>query len=258
MRIVASCFVLVAMLAIGCDGNGGGGTGGAGGNGKGGGGNGAGAGGTGAAGGGTGAGEQGGGGSGTGAGSQGGGGGGTGKNSGDCDTDADCGGGQCVEISPGGFRVCKATFEEAMNCVSMDFDQCCQTSDCDPGFTCFPWPATPYCGGAAPIEHNECMKDQCTSDAECGGGICAPTGTMANKVRVCVQASCKLDTDCTAENGGICPVVYGSCCQEPVGLFCVYPGNGCRKNSDCGPNEICLVKPDGTARCEVGEPLCPP
>src|SRR4051794_40752489 len=54
--------------------------------------------------------------------------GGTGKNSGDCDTDSDCPGSKCVELVPGGFRVCLDPQPEATKCSGSMLDQCCSSS----------------------------------------------------------------------------------------------------------------------------------
>lgn len=251
--LLACAFLFPLSLFAGCigevnDGSGGSGaSGGSGGSGASGGSGGAGAagGGTGATGGGTG-----------GTGAAGGGGSGGGINSGDCDTDADCPGATCVEITPGGFRVCKVSFAPAETCGQPDFDECCSSADYSSGETCLAAPLTPYCGGPAPLEYNACGKDECAADLECPAGLCAPTGTLGNKVRACYSASCLLDSDCTALAGGICAPVVEPCCNQPVGLFCVYPG-GCRTTSDCGQGEYCEIQPDGSTECVVGDIACP-
>jgi hypothetical protein len=185
--------------------------------------------------------------------------GGGGDNSGDCASDADCPGSACVEITPGGFRVCKKAVVEATECFAPDFDECCTTAECDvAGALCIASPLTPYCGGPQPIEQNFCATDFCAEDLDCGndgGSICAPVGTLGNKVRACVAAACKLDGDCAASPGGICAPVSDACCNAPSGLFCVYPG-GCRSNADCATG-FCQVQPDGSASCEEGVPVCP-
>lgn len=182
---------------------------------------------------------------------------GGGVNSGDCDTDADCPGSTCVEITPGGFRVCKEQHLPAEACLQPDFDECCTTADCPGGSTCLAAPLEPYCGGPAPLEYNVCGNDLCASDADCTDGICTPAGTLGNKVRACAAATCRVDSDCGAEPGGICAPVTEPCCNTQVGLFCVYPSDGCRDNGDCGQGEYCEIQMDGTARCAVGDIACP-
>ncbi|CAN92111.1 hypothetical protein predicted by Glimmer/Critica [Sorangium cellulosum So ce56] len=184
-------------------------------------------------------------------------GGAAGANSGDCHTDANCPGSTCVDITPGGFRVCKTNYPPAETCARPDFDECCTTEDCGPGSTCLAAPLLPYCGGPPPLENNVCAKDLCSSDDECPGGLCAPAGTLNNKVRACVSARCRLDADCDAEPGGICATVRDPCCNQPEGLFCVYPGSGCRSSSDCGQGEYCGRDAGGAARCIVGDVVCP-
>lgn len=246
----ACALLLPLSLIVGCEGEvneatggsgGAGASGGSGGSGAAGGGTGAAGGGTGAAGGGTGA---------------AGGGTGGGPNSGDCDTDADCPGSTCVEITPGGFRVCKSSYLPVDGCSQPDLDECCNSTECPSGEACLAAPLTPYCGGPAPLEYNVCGKDQCSSAADCPNGICAPTGTLGNKVRACYSGSCLVDSDCSAAPGGICAPVVDPCCNQPVGLFCVYPG-GCRTASDCDQGEYCQIQPNGSTECVVGDVACP-
>ena len=183
--------------------------------------------------------------------------GGSSGNSGDCNTDADCPGSACVEITPGGFRVCRVDFPEATMCVEPTLDECCTTADCPMG-TCMAQPLVPYCGGPQPLEYNVCAVDQCSSDAECGdSNICAPAGTLGRKVAACAFSGCKLDTDCGAEAGGICAPVTDPCCSNPTGLFCVYPSDGCRSSSECADGSYCSVDADGRALCVPGFPACP-
>ena len=180
------------------------------------------------------------------------------RNSGDCNVDADCSGGRCVELSPGGFRVCKYPVAEATACGSprSGFDQCCTTADCATG-RCYAFPITPYCGGAAPIPHNSCADDSCRSNADCAGtSVCAPAGALGNKTAQCLTGSCLRDTDCTAEPGGICAPVKNTCCAATRGLFCVYPKTGCREDRDC-PSGHCEIMA-GRGVCQSGPPLCPP
>jgi hypothetical protein len=180
-----------------------------------------------------------------------------GGNSGDCDSDADCPGSACVEITPGGFRVCRTDYPEATVCTGSGLDECCTTADCPAG-ACLIEPIVPYCGGPAMLEYNVCAQDQCASDTECGDGvICAPAGTLGGKVRACAAAGCTLDTDCAAEAGGICAPYTDPCCSNPTGLFCVYPSDGCRSSNDCKSCEYCEIAPDGRARCVAGFPACP-
>jgi hypothetical protein len=84
--------------------------------------------------------------------------------------------------------------------------------------------------------------------------ICAPAGTLGRKAARCLTGGCRFDRDCTAEPGGACVPIAGACCNQPVGLFCLYPG-GCRSNLDCKPNEQCRT--DSThAFCGPTQP-CP-
>ena len=183
---------------------------------------------------------------------------GDGENSGDCAVDADCPGSACVELTQGGFRVCRVDPVPATSCAAPQLDQCCTTAECTGG-TCLTEPIVPSCGGPAMAEYNVCAADLCASDAGCGADtICAPAGTLGRKVRACVPAACKLDGDCAAEAGGICAPVTDPCCGAPTGLFCVYPSDGCRVNEDCPSGEYCEVAfPEGRSHCVSGVPACP-
>lgn len=178
-------------------------------------------------------------------------------NSGDCDSDADCPGSECIEITPGGFRVCRVIHPEATQCAGPD-DECCTSADCVEGL-CLAAPVVPICGGPQPLEYFTCAVDQCQSDAECVsfGGICAPAGTLSRKVAACAPASCFTDAECDDEPGGICAPVSDPCCGGPSFLMCVYPDGGCRDFSDCGPDQYCGVTGDGRAECMDGFVNCP-
>ncbi len=206
-----------------------------------------------------------------GTGAVGGGGAGGALNSGDCVNDADCGGGKCVELTPGGYRVCQMPVQEATQCQSPGMpggDECCTSADCHQG-KCFAFPVTPYCGGAMPMPHNVCATDGCTpgtgTPCPVGNettGVCVPGGTWGYKVAGCLLANCVKDTDCTAEPGGRCAAIEDPCCSSPQGLFCTYPSDGCSKQSDCGPGQSCQVQFDpvrqqNVARCTPGIIGCP-
>jgi hypothetical protein len=189
------------------------------------------------------------------------GGGGGGRNSGDCNTDADCSGGTCVELTPGGFRTCEHTPQEATTCMPPDMDQCCDSAQCPMGGKCFYVHGS--CGGPAMVPGNQCENDQCHTDADClpedpsAVGICAPAGTFGFDVRTCLVGSCKLDRDCKAEAGGKCEPIADPCCGAYArGLFCVYP-DGCRTNNDC-PGGYCEADvQSGRGVCKPGSPPCP-
>jgi hypothetical protein len=143
--------------------------------------------------------------------------------------------------------------------------QCCKSSDCASDTRaparCILGPVETYCGGPAPPPPaNVCATDACASAADCTGpnAICAPTGTLGRKAARCMTGGCRFDRDCTAAAGGACVPVSTGCCNQPSGLFCLYPG-GCRSNADCNKlGEQCET--DGTrAFCgpAVSCPLAP-
>lgn len=191
-----------------------------------------------------------------------------GKNSGDCDTDADCPGGKCVELMPGGYRVCQFPVQEATACQSPStpMDQCCKSSDCATG-KCYAFPVTPYCGGVMPVDHNVCASDGCELGKICPvgnetTGMCMPAGAYGYAVSGCVLQNCTHDTDCNAEPGGVCVPVENPCCGQPQGFFCSYPSDGCKKQSDCKPGQSCQpeydpVRKQTVAHCKDGMIGCP-
>jgi len=188
------------------------------------------------------------------------GGGGSSVNSGDCEKNADCGGDPCVELYPGGYRVCAMKVVETTTC-STPAGQCCKGADCRgdarASATCVLGPIEPSCGGPAILATNVCASDACAIAADCPGaqGICAPAGTLGRKAARCLDGGCRLDSDCTTEPGGICVPVASQCCADPSGLFCLYH-DGCRSNADCKPTEHCATDAS-RAYCAPGAVLCP-
>ncbi|MEZ4223435.1 MAG: hypothetical protein R3B13_20985 [Polyangiaceae bacterium] len=190
-------------------------------------------------------------------------GGASGQNSGECSTDAECAPGVCVELSPGGYRVCKMPVVEATECTNPGLDTCCSTADCASG-KCLASPLIQFCGGAEPQPSNSCAEDQCQSNAGCtreGRKVCVPAGALDYKVAGCMPVNCLLDGECTREPGGKCILLRDSCCGAARGLYCTYPSNGCRKDSDC-PNGYCAPEKNGAfdgsvAVCHSGPIACP-
>jgi hypothetical protein len=188
-------------------------------------------------------------------------------NSGDCQTEADCpNGGICAELSPGGFRVCVSPIAPATTCDAPGLDQCCLPDmPCPNNEPCLAGPLVPFCTGVQIQPYNQCAVDQCSKDADCATSqICGLAGALGLRIRACLYAACKLDTDCTAHPGGICAPVKQPCCGATAGLFCIYPSsNGCRTDADCPPiaghpSRYCA--PDsttGVAACQDGTPICP-
>lgn len=183
--------------------------------------------------------------------------GGSPTNSGDCRPDHnDCGSNsRCVEVTPGGYRVCTVPYPPVTSCSGVP-QQCCSSADCNSGSICYAAPLAPNCGGIIAFGSNVCSSDVCTSDSACGSGsICVPAGTMDRKVRMCVPADCHRDTDCIKAPGGICAPVTTGCCNGTTGLYCVYPG-GCRSNKDCASGN-CELDQTGAAACASGPAICP-
>jgi len=182
---------------------------------------------------------------------------------GDCTSDADCNGGTCAPITPGGWLVCLNVPPQVTSCAMPNPNtQCCSSADCKQG-GCWSTLMLPYCGGPAQQDYNECMTDQCTSDVQCASDVgapkpvCAPAGAFGEPVRFCFTGYCHTDADCTAKPGGVCRPVTGPCCSTPLGLGCVYPG-GCATQADCGQGNSCtLDTTSGTGTCVSGSQPCP-
>lgn len=176
---------------------------------------------------------------------------------GDCQSDADCGGSTCAAVTPGGYKICLGAPPEATGCVpgAPVPDECCTSADCAQG-KCYDNSMLPYCGGPFPAPYNTCVSDACQSDADCGAQqICAPAGAWGRPNRACVAASCHTNADCGA--GGACVPIIATCCGTPQGLACVFPG-GCSKDSDCASDGSthCEIK-DGKGQCVPGFVGCP-
>jgi hypothetical protein len=184
------------------------------------------------------------------------------RNSGDCTTDADCGGDRCVELTPSGYRTCIGKVLEATVC-SLPPGACCRSDGCTPdaGKTgkCVVGPASPGCTPVA-SPANVCVYDGCKAHADCAAlgpnAICAPATAFGHKAAYCLPASCRLDSDCKEEAGGACLTVSDACCGSArvAGLYCVYRGV-CRTKSDCASGEYCKIE-NGRTRCVAGVPAC--
>ncbi len=195
---------------------------------------------------------------------------GSGINSGDCVKDGDCPNGKCVELVPGGYRVCVVPVPEATACQNQSpgVDECCTSAECAEG-KCYAFPAKPSCGGALPVDQNVCASNDfgCDQAGTCpinsdGVGVCMPAGAYGYKVAACLAVGCQRDTDCSAEAGGQCLPIEDPCCGAPNGLYCVYPNDGCHRQADCAVDQHCEVGYDTTkqqniARCVAGSALCP-
>jgi hypothetical protein len=179
------------------------------------------------------------------------------QGAGDCDTDVECPQGKCVEVTPGGFRVCLNEPPEANTCSMSTEDQCCSSAACKVGSKCYL--TSPGCVGPVVLPHNACLADQCQTDMDCMvsgdlNQICVAPGVFGNPVRSCFSAGCRLDTDCTEEPSGICAPVNNPCCAT-VSMACVYPSNGCRSDANC-KNLFCVIE-GSRAQCVDKPPICP-
>jgi hypothetical protein len=179
------------------------------------------------------------------------------RNSGDCLTDKECGAGNtCVALYPGGFRTCVAPVPGPATCTAAS--TCCPgITECAAGSTCVETPLAPSCG-LVTRPTIVCAPSACSKAADCTGNnaICAPAGSLDRKVDSCLTGGCRLDKDCTASAGGKCEPVTPNCCSGPSGLYCVYPGKGCRTSSDCAAGATCQIVSQKTGECVTGAGLC--
>jgi hypothetical protein len=175
---------------------------------------------------------------------------------GECATNADCpDNGECVDLEPGGNKVCKYPVQEATMCTEGDPDECCNSTECDLDTKCYPFPLSPHCGGAQPQPHNVCAKDQCASNNDCpDDGVCVPAGALGFKVATCIPAACH-GTICGQESITDCVIAHHPCCGNAIGLACV---GECATNADC-PDGYCDISQDTfRLECFPGGPPCPP
>jgi hypothetical protein len=177
------------------------------------------------------------------------------KNSGDCDTDADCSGAKCVEVTPGGFRVCAAPVPSAMGCKST-LDQCCSNENCLGDKKCFA--KFGYCEAQGQY-YNTCRSDACATDADCAfedfSQICVPAGVLENGTSFCMDVLCKSDRECQAEPGGKCAPIFDGWIGVYIGLACVYPSDGCRSEKECLSTQSCKLVGQRT-KCANGTFEC--
>jgi hypothetical protein len=150
----------------------------------------------------------------------------------DCSSDADCPRGHCITLSVG-FRTCQSSPAEATECSpNPSQDDCCDSSDCTPGLSCFSTRAFNYDNQS---EFNVCTSDECTRDSDCSNDtICVPKGTLGRPIAFCISAVCHSDADCTDDGAGRCVPMIDECSGGYWTFACAYarPGS-CKTNADC-------------------------
>ncbi len=187
---------------------------------------------------------------------------------GDCTSDANCPGGHCVALVPGGFHVCQFAPVPVTSCdpggPTHGPDECCNTTDCSAdggaGGTCYLNPPLD-CHSLHRLPQNECMTDECQNDNDCidASGdppdpdlACVAAGTIGS-VRTCITAYCHTDADCTAEAGGHCVLTGNTCCHEMNTLACAYASDGCRADVDCASNHCVIDSSSGRVACAANQ-----
>lgn len=151
-----------------------------------------------------------------------------------CETTEDCQGNSCSSVpeSAATFFACEVPVVEATQSVNPQ-DECSSTADCTMGLKCFP---IAECQGVSTTPVNRCVKDECTSDAECTAqpnGVCGFAGMFSYPVRQCIYGSCMTNSDCTDGQNGVCTMVLQSCGFEAKGLHCAYDHDECQSDGDC-------------------------
>lgn len=192
-----------------------------------------------------------------------------------CNSPADCPGDtECFQVPGENFAVCLNP-ESAQGNICPDDYICtedgggdlCENVVCDAGESCDP--ATGRCvGGGATGDCLVCAS--CSSDAECGGGVCASfDGTNG----VCI-ISCDAGTDCPGENtecfqlqqqgggtfngclndnaatAGVCPSSFT--CQEAVEPTDPCDGVVCDAGETCNPRTGDCVESGDTGNPDGG------
>ena len=79
---------------------------------------------------------------------------------------------------------------------------------------------------------NQCTYDACTTDTDCGKGLCSCEPVTGN---YCVAGNCRVDGDCG--KGGFCSPTYPMCSlhgpYQPLGYYCHTPKDECHNDSEC-------------------------
>jgi hypothetical protein len=112
-----------------------------------------------------------------------------------------------------------------------------------------------------PVEECECTYDACFHDTACNTGeLCACHGSpyTGNFGNACVQANCRVDSDCGP--GGYCSPSAdpNSCAGGLLGYYCHTPKDLCVNDADCSPSggpQVCAYQ-NGFWQCEP-EQECP-
>jgi hypothetical protein len=147
---------------------------------------------------------------------------------------AGAGGRAPAQHKPPNGAACPVTSRQSAPCQGGG--SCSVDADCSAGQNgrCTPTGASQRCG---------CVYDDCGSDADCGGALCACDPFDIGNV--CVGGSCHVDTDCGPL--GFCSPVIAPCNGQIVGYQCHSTRDTCLLDADCASGKIC-------ASFELGEP----
>ncbi len=81
-----------------------------------------------------------------------------------------------------------------------------------------------------------CTYDECTTDSDCGAGVCSCEGAFQSDANRCLTTNgCRVDADCGGGTG-FCSPTLGFCGRfdKAVGYFCHTPQDECIDDEDCG------------------------
>ena len=172
-------------------------------------------------------------------------------------SDGDCNSSShCVEFGDAGPSTCRSKPHSPTDIPSEIANECFRDADCAEESRCvgivkLAVQCSSTSGGDG---RNICVRDECTSDDDCNGGVCTPDGF--DEARHCIAASCHKNADCDDEPGGVCLILEGGCCGMVTGgrpmrrpqLACAYPSDGCQTAKDCAAGTYCVAEA-GRAHC---------
>jgi hypothetical protein len=163
----------------------------------------------------------------------------------------DCEGRPCSALFPTGPCVC--TMPEPPRIVPCA-GGCCGPGECGEEAVCQGIgldQQNALCNAMPEPVDNECVRQRCTHDADCGVGFtCIRPGEWGHVRSACVPARCVQDSDCDREPGGQCLGYFTPCYNR--GFACAYPSDPCRQDADCdqrGGPRICLPREGGGTEC---------
>lgn len=81
-----------------------------------------------------------------------------------------------------------------------------------------------------------CVYDQCQTDSDCGGEVCA-CGAGKDASNRCLVSNCNIDSDCG--RGGYCSPSLGGCGELDYTYQCHTNRDECLDDRDCDGSDFC-------------------